>query len=97
VGLSAQSSLPLGNQGLKGAKRRASARVSLLADSLAVAEDAVALARACGSWATEVRALAASGADLAYLGRTDDGLARLRRALDLAEAHDDLVMPSGRR
>ena len=54
-------------------------------ESRAVCEQAVALARAVGPRAAEVRALGTLGVDLAYLGHGDDGLATLRQALRVAE------------
>jgi DNA-binding CsgD family transcriptional regulator/tetratricopeptide (TPR) repeat protein len=60
------------------------------AESLPVAEQALALARAAGADNAVVRALTVRGADLAYLGATDDGLADLRGALELAETIGDL-------
>ena len=58
-------------------------------ESLAVCEQALALARATGAQssqarAAELRALTVLGSDLAYLGRGDEGLARLRQAVRLA-------------
>ena len=43
-------------------------------ESLPIWEQALALARAVGSRAAEVRALTVLGVDLAYLGRGDEGL-----------------------
>jgi DNA-binding CsgD family transcriptional regulator/tetratricopeptide (TPR) repeat protein len=61
------------------------------AESLPIAEQALALARRIGAGTAEVRALTAQGADLAYLGRAEKGLACLRRALQLAEEIDDRI------
>jgi DNA-binding CsgD family transcriptional regulator len=61
------------------------------AESLPVAEQALSLARRNGAGTAEVRALTVQGADLAYLGRAEDGLACLRRALRLAEEIDDRI------
>ena len=58
-------------------------------DSLAVSEQALALAQAIGSRAAELRALQDMGRDLAYLGRADDGVGRLLQALELAEESGD--------
>lgn len=59
------------------------------AESLPVAEQALALARGVGAAEAEVRALTVIGADLAYLGRAEEGLAHLRSALQLAEEIGD--------
>jgi DNA-binding CsgD family transcriptional regulator len=53
-------------------------------DSREVAEQALALARAVGARRAEVRALVVLGVDLAYLGRYDEGLEQLERAVSLA-------------
>ena len=53
-------------------------------ESLAVCEQALALARATGARAAQLRALTVLSSDLAYLGRGDEGLARLRQAVRLA-------------
>ena len=58
-------------------------------ESLAVCEQALALAqstgeRATGARAAELRALTVLGSDLAYLGRGEEGLARLGQAVRLA-------------
>ena len=58
-------------------------------ESLATSEEALALARAVGAGEAEVRALTVRGVDLAYLGRADEGLAELRRALQRAEELGD--------
>jgi len=55
------------------------------AESLRVAEEALALARDVGAREAEVRALTVLGIDLSYLGRGDEGLARFHQALPLAE------------
>ena len=54
-------------------------------ESLAICEQALAVARAVGARQAEFRALEVLGSDLAYLGRAEEGLAHLRRALELAE------------
>ena len=53
-------------------------------ESLVVCEQALALARAAGARAAELRALTELGSDLAYLGRGEEGLARLGQAVRLA-------------
>jgi DNA-binding CsgD family transcriptional regulator len=58
-------------------------------ESLAFAEQALALARQIGARTAEVRALTVVGGDLAYLGRAEDGLAHFRDALRLAEEIGD--------
>jgi DNA-binding CsgD family transcriptional regulator len=58
-------------------------------ESLVVSEEALALARAVGAGEAEVRALTVCGIDLAYLGRADQGVAELRRALQRAEELGD--------
>jgi DNA-binding CsgD family transcriptional regulator/tetratricopeptide (TPR) repeat protein len=60
-------------------------------ESLATAQQALALARAVGARPAELLALTVVGVDLAYLGGGDDGLARLWQALRLAEAGTDPV------
>jgi len=61
------------------------------AESLPVAEQALALARDVGAREAEVRARTVLGGDLAYLGRGTAGLAQFRQALQLAkEAGDHL-------
>jgi DNA-binding CsgD family transcriptional regulator len=55
------------------------------AESLPIAEQALALARRVGAREAEVRALTVLGGDLAYLGRPEEGLAYFRQALQLAE------------
>jgi DNA-binding CsgD family transcriptional regulator/tetratricopeptide (TPR) repeat protein len=59
------------------------------AQSLGVAEEALALARGVGAREAEVRALMVLGVDLAYLGHGDEGLARFHQALQLAEEIGD--------
>jgi DNA-binding CsgD family transcriptional regulator/tetratricopeptide (TPR) repeat protein len=59
------------------------------ADSLPIAEQALALARDIGAREAEVRALTVLGGDLAYLGRGEEGLASFRQALQLAEEIGD--------
>ena len=61
------------------------------AESLPICEQALALARDVGAREAEVRALTVRGGDLAYLGRGDQGLADLRRALQLAEEIGDHI------
>jgi DNA-binding CsgD family transcriptional regulator/tetratricopeptide (TPR) repeat protein len=53
--------------------------------SRVVCEQALELARQVGARRSEFRALAVLGVDLAYLGRTGEGLDRLWEALQLAE------------
>jgi DNA-binding CsgD family transcriptional regulator len=59
------------------------------AESLPIAEQALALARNIGAREAEVRALTVLGGDLAYLGRDEEGLASFRQALQLAEEIGD--------
>jgi DNA-binding CsgD family transcriptional regulator/tetratricopeptide (TPR) repeat protein len=61
------------------------------AESLPIAEHALELARRLDAGQAIVRALTVRGMDLAYLGRDDEGLADLRRALQLAEEIEDLI------
>ncbi|HEY1417586.1 MAG TPA: AAA family ATPase, partial [Myxococcaceae bacterium] len=61
------------------------------AQSLPIAERALALARGVGAREAEVRALTVLGSDLAYLGRGDEGVAYFRQALQLAEEIGDLI------
>ena len=60
------------------------------AESLPVAEQALALARRVGAGEAEVRALTVLAGDLAYLG-ADDGLDGFGEALELAERIGDLL------
>ena len=55
------------------------------ADSLPIAEEALAVARAVGSRADEALALGILGTDLALLGRVDDGIEQFREGLAIAE------------
>jgi DNA-binding CsgD family transcriptional regulator len=59
------------------------------AESLPIAERALALARDVGAREAEVRALTVLGGDLAYLGRSEEGLAHFRQARQLAEEIGD--------
>ncbi len=59
------------------------------AESLPIAEQALALARQIGAREAEVRALTVLAGDLAYLGRGEEGLAHFRQALELAEKVGD--------
>ena len=61
------------------------------AESLPIAEQALALARGIGAREAEVRALTVLGGDLAYLGRGEEGLAHFRQALQLAEEIGDRI------
>jgi DNA-binding CsgD family transcriptional regulator/tetratricopeptide (TPR) repeat protein len=58
-------------------------------ESLALCEQALALASAVGVHAVEIRASLDLGRDLAYLGRADEGLGYLRQALALAGRSGD--------
>ena len=58
-------------------------------ESLAISEQALALACALGAQAVELRALQDLGRDLAYVGRRDEGVGHLRRARQLAEERGD--------
>jgi DNA-binding CsgD family transcriptional regulator/tetratricopeptide (TPR) repeat protein len=58
-------------------------------ESLAICEQALALARAVRAHRAELHALTTLGSDIAYLGRGDEGLAALRLALQLAEQRTD--------
>ncbi len=58
-------------------------------ESLAVGEEALAVARAVGARQAEFRALDVVGSDLVYLGRPDEGLAIVQQVLELAEASGD--------
>jgi DNA-binding CsgD family transcriptional regulator len=61
------------------------------AESLPIAEQALALARRVGAREAEVRALTVIGGDLAYLGRGEEGVAHFRQALQLAEEVGDRI------
>ena len=61
------------------------------AESLPVCEQALALARVLGAGEAEVRALTVRGSDLAHLGRSGEGVADLRHALELAEEIGDHI------
>jgi DNA-binding CsgD family transcriptional regulator/tetratricopeptide (TPR) repeat protein len=58
-------------------------------ESLAVCQEALAVARAVGAHQAEFRALDVLGSDLVYLGRAEEGLTHLRRVLELAEESGD--------
>jgi DNA-binding CsgD family transcriptional regulator len=58
-------------------------------ESLALCEQALALARTVGARDAELVALTRRGSNLAYIGRADQGLAQLRQALERAEAIGD--------
>jgi DNA-binding CsgD family transcriptional regulator/tetratricopeptide (TPR) repeat protein len=60
-------------------------------ESQAICEQALELAGALGASDVEIRARTTLGCDLAYLGRTADGLAQLDRALDAAHRIADPV------
>jgi DNA-binding CsgD family transcriptional regulator len=57
-----------------------------LAESIPVAEEAIAVAREAGSAADEALALGILGSALALTGRVDDGVDRLQAGLAIAEA-----------
>ena len=61
------------------------------AESLPISEQALALALGIGAREAVVRALTVRGADLVYLGRSEEGLAYLHQALELAEQIGDHV------
>jgi DNA-binding CsgD family transcriptional regulator len=61
------------------------------AESLPIAEQALALARGVGAREAEVRALTVLGGDLAYLSHGEESIARFRQALQLAEEIGDLL------
>jgi DNA-binding CsgD family transcriptional regulator/tetratricopeptide (TPR) repeat protein len=58
-------------------------------ESLATAEQALEVARRVGAREAEVRALTVVGTELAHVGRGDEGVACLRRTLQLAEEIGD--------
>ena len=60
-------------------------------ESLPISEQALALARHVRAGEAEVRALTVLGIDLAYLGRTEEGLSHLRQALQLADEIGDRI------
>jgi DNA-binding CsgD family transcriptional regulator/tetratricopeptide (TPR) repeat protein len=60
-------------------------------ESLPISEQALALARDIDAGEAVVRALTVLGVDLAYLGRGEEGLERLRQALQLAEEIGDHI------
>ena len=60
-------------------------------ESLPLSEQALALARVVGAREAEVRALTVRGSGLAYLGRSEEGIADLRQALHLAVEIGDRV------
>jgi DNA-binding CsgD family transcriptional regulator/tetratricopeptide (TPR) repeat protein len=62
-------------------------------ESRAICEQALALARGTRARAAELRALTVLGSDLAYLGRGEEGLDRLREAVRLAgETGDPMAL-----
>src|SRR5581483_5388533 len=61
------------------------------AESLPIADQALALARDVGAGEAEVRALTVLGGDLAYLGRAEEGVTHFRQAMQLAEEIGDLL------
>ena len=58
-------------------------------ESLAVCQEALAVARAVGARQAEVRARDVMGSDFVYLGRPEEGLMHLRQVLELAEESGD--------
>jgi DNA-binding CsgD family transcriptional regulator/tetratricopeptide (TPR) repeat protein len=60
-------------------------------ESLPICEQALALARDVGAGPAEVRALTVRGSNLAYLGSSEEGIAELHRALELAEQIGDRI------
>ena len=58
---------------------------------LPISKRALELARSVGAGEAEVRALTVLGCDLAYLGRAEEGVARFRHALQLAEEIGDRI------
>ena len=61
------------------------------AESARLAEQALAIARDAGAREALVRALTVRGADLVYLGRTEEGLSDLGEALRLAKENGDRI------
>ena len=61
------------------------------AESLPMAREALAQARAVGAREAEVRALTVLGVDLVHGGHADEGLASVEEALALAERSGDLI------
>ena len=61
------------------------------AESLPMAREALAQARAVGAQGAEVRALTVLGVDLVHFGHADEGIAILEEALALAERTGDLI------
>jgi DNA-binding CsgD family transcriptional regulator/tetratricopeptide (TPR) repeat protein len=61
------------------------------AESLSICEEALSLARSVGAHEAAVRGLTVLGSDLAYLGRGEEGVARLREAVQLAERIGDRI------
>jgi DNA-binding CsgD family transcriptional regulator len=59
-------------------------------ESLRISEQAVALARAVRAHGAELRARTDLGRNLAYLGRSEEGLSHLRESLRVAEERNDL-------
>ena len=55
------------------------------AESIPIAEDAIAVARVVGSQSDEALALGVLGWDLALLGRVDEGIGRIRAGLAIAD------------
>jgi DNA-binding CsgD family transcriptional regulator/tetratricopeptide (TPR) repeat protein len=58
-------------------------------ESLAVCQEALAVARAVGARQAEFRALDVLGSDLVYLGRAEEGLTHLRQVFELAAESGD--------
>src|SRR6266511_4116817 len=58
-------------------------------ESLAICQEALAIARAVGAHQAEFRARDVLGSDLVYLGRAEEGLTHLRQVLELAEESGD--------
>jgi DNA-binding CsgD family transcriptional regulator/tetratricopeptide (TPR) repeat protein len=61
------------------------------AESLSICEEALSIARRVGAGEAEVRGLTVLGTDLAYLGRGEEGVAHLRRAVQLADEIGDRI------